>query len=522
MMSPTAKETAGTHWTTRSLHAWWVVLGLLVVVFSAFPIANMLLGYPTKDYGLWYQVGIAVRRGFDIYPRPETKRLFPFMYPPSAAAMLGVASYLGSVGSLLLLVAISSASWVASIVLSAWLVKRPGERVHPLLSIIPSLGVIVLVHNIYLLGQPNLLLLALLLGSFACLRRGWRASAGALVATAAAIKAFPIMVLGYFLYRREWIASASTVLALAAWLLVAPLLFRTPAQTVDDLVVWSQGMLFTYNTNGIAQRPFRSYSYKNQSIMAIAHRFLRDVPADGESVLSARAKLAGAGGPPVVDPSTDLLTFLKPHSGALARAAQELSDPRLNSHAAAGPRWDDALEGAGPALRAAWRVNVADLGFRSVTLATLAAMAVICLFVLAVLPPRRMLDDDTRALEFAIVTIMTTIFSPLSFNYAYVWMLFPTTLGLRIALDAPPSDRRRALKRGWIAAVLLIPALAVPMPKLAQAYGNLFVPAVILLVGLGLVLRARWKAIPPPTGLHAPHHARARKAHAPAIAGDQA
>jgi hypothetical protein len=47
-------------------------------------------------------------------------------------------------------------------------------------------------------------------------------------------------------------------------------------------------MLFTYNAKGIAQRPFRSYSYKNQSIMALTHRFLRDVPADGEKVLSRR------------------------------------------------------------------------------------------------------------------------------------------------------------------------------------------------------------------------------------------
>ena len=121
---------------------------------------------------------------------------------------------------------------------------------------------------------------------------GGRFGAGALVATAAAIKAFPILVLGYLIYRRMWTASAATVAVLAAWLLIAPLPFRTPAQAVDDLVVWSQGMLFTYNTHGIAQRPFRSYSYKNQSIMALSHRLLRDVPADGESVLSRRARAA--------------------------------------------------------------------------------------------------------------------------------------------------------------------------------------------------------------------------------------
>ena len=169
------------------------------------------------------------------------------------------------------------------------------SRRHPLVLIVPSLSVIVLIHNTYLLGQPNLMLLALVLGAFACLRLGREISAGALVATAAAIKAFPLLILGYLVYRRMWRATASTVVALAAWLLIAPLPFRTPAQTVDDLVVWSEGMLFTYNTHGIAQRPLRSYSYKNQSIMAVMHRLLRDVPADGESVLSRRMRPAELG-----------------------------------------------------------------------------------------------------------------------------------------------------------------------------------------------------------------------------------
>ena len=85
---------------------------------------------------------------------------------------------------------------------------------------------------------------------------GTAEGAGALLATAAAIKAFPILALGYLIYRRMWTASVATVAVLAAWLLLAPLPFRTPAQAVDDLVVWSQGMLLKYNTHGIAQHPF--------------------------------------------------------------------------------------------------------------------------------------------------------------------------------------------------------------------------------------------------------------------------
>ena len=343
---------------------WWIALGAAMLVFSAFPIANLVFGYSTKDYGLWYQVGLGIRQGFDIYPRPESRRLFPFMYPPSAAAMLAWVSMLGRTGSLLALVIVNSAAWLASIALSVYLAVKPGTRRHPLVVIVPSLSIIVLVHNIYLLGQPNLLLLALILGAFACLRRGQSVAAGALVATAAAIKAFPIMALGYLIYRRMWVASIATVAVLAAWLLIAPLPFRTPAQAVDDIVVWSRGMLFTYDSNGIAQRPFRSYSYKNQSIMALAHRLLRDVPADGEAVLSRHAKESQAGTRPSkgiapIDPSTDLLTYLKPHAD---NSPAEISS-RTTASADAGraiagvanagkgstenpSRWDDVLPGA--------------------------------------------------------------------------------------------------------------------------------------------------------------------------------
>ena len=298
----------------RLERAWWPVLIVTMVVFSAIPMVNLAWEMPTKDYGLWYQVGLAEWQGLDVYPRPETGRLFPFMYPPSAAAMLGMLRPMGPAGMMITLVAVNSASWIACILLSAWLAAGPGGRRHPLVLIVPTLSVIVLIHNIYLLGQPNLMLLALVLGAFACLRLGRGVAAGALVATAAAIKAFPILVLGYLVYRRMWKATIATVAVLAAWLLIAPLPFRTPAQAVNDVSVWTRGMLFTYNTHGIAQRPLRSYSYKNQSIMAVMHRLLRDFPADGEDVLSGRSRLA----PGAVRPTKGLAPWIRPPTCSLS------------------------------------------------------------------------------------------------------------------------------------------------------------------------------------------------------------
>lgn len=486
----------------RIERGWWIVLFATMLIFSALPISNFFLGLSTKDYGLWYQVGLAVRQGVDIYPRPETGRLFPFMYPPSAAAMLAFVSFLGPVGSLVLLVLVNSAAWLACIWLSIWLAGGSGDgrRRHPLTVIVPSLSVIVLIYNIYLLGQPNLLLLALLLGAFACLRLKHQVGAGTLVATAAAIKAFPILVLAYLVYRRMWVASATTVAVLAGWLLIAPLPFRSPDRVIDDLTVWSQGMVFTYNSYGIAQRPFRSYSYKNQSIMAMAHRLLRDVPADGELILSRKAKAARTGPrpdkglAPPPDASTNLVAVLNTRvTTPISPPKPPLDTTRATTGAGSAyesPRWDEIVQAAEPALRSAWRINLVNLNFRTVTLITVAAILAICLYVAAVLPPRNNRTAETDALEFALVTLLTTIFSPLSFNYAYVWLFYPTTLGLHHVFSDPPGTRRHALKVAWISAVLLIPAFAIPFPLTAQAYGNLFIPALLLVFGLGALLTA--------------------------------
>ena len=145
--------------------------------------------------------------------------------------------------------------------------------------------------------------------------------------------------------------------------------------------------------------------------------------------------------------------------------------------------------GCRTALRNAWRVNFLDLGFRSVTAVTLAAHRGLVRVRLAVLPPRNRRTRETDALEYAIVILLTVMFSPLSFNYAYVWLIYPMTLGLHLVMSEPPGAPGHRYKVAWIAAVFLIPALALPMPVLAQAYGNLFVPALLLLFGLGAMLR---------------------------------
>ena len=182
--------------------------------------------------------------------------------------------------------------------------------------------------------------------------------------------------------------------------------------------------------------------------MALAHRFLRDVPADGEKVLSQHVAEQLKG---------------QPVRGMLADGSIDL--PAMLTAPVEGPRWDSRLEDAEPALRRAWRVNFASLDFRTVTVITLAAMLGLSLVAVAAFPPRPARTPRTDALEFALVTLLIVMFSPLSFNYAYVWLIYPLTVALHGVQTDPARGPWRKVELAWIVAVFSIPSLAVFMPS---------------------------------------------------------
>lgn len=255
------------------------LFGLLLVVFAAFSIANALIaGKSIKDYQLWFETGQHVLRGEAIYPPAFHK--FPFMYPPTAALFLAPVSLLGQTGVVIALVLVNAAAWTVSIMLAVRLATGDWKRGHLLLYAIPSAIVAVYAWSNFHLGQPTLLLLALLLGGFALLQQKRSISAGALFAIAAAIKAFPFVAIVYLIYRRYWIAAASMLVTLVFLLLILPAPFRGWSQAHADLQRWTEGMLLKYDDSGVAQRPGRSNSWKNQSIFGVANRLLRHVDYD--------------------------------------------------------------------------------------------------------------------------------------------------------------------------------------------------------------------------------------------------
>src|SRR5438067_5978244 len=249
-------------------------------VFSVLPLLHYFRGGHLFDYKLWYDTGKQVLAGDEIYFFRSGK--YDFMYPLPCALFLGGASLLGQGGLIFLLVAINSVAWFCSAKLSATLATGDRRITNPWVYVVPSLLVIVYIWSTYQLGQPNLVLLALMLCAFVALRVEREIIAGSLIAVAAAIKAFPVIAIVYLLYRRYWTAAASLVLALVLLLLILPAPFRGFERAWRDLEKWSAGML-KYSEAGVGQRPKRSYTWKNQSLVGVSNRLLRRVDADAGS-----------------------------------------------------------------------------------------------------------------------------------------------------------------------------------------------------------------------------------------------
>ena len=249
-------------------------------VFSVLPLLRYLRGHSIFDYELWYATGKHVLAGDEVFFFRAGK--YDFMYPPPCALFLAGASLFGQGGLIFLLVAINSVAWFYSATLSSVLATGGRGTTNRWLYLVPSLLVIAYIWSSYHLGQPNLVLLALMLGAFVALRAKREIVAGILIAVAAAIKAFPVLAVIYLVYRRYWKAAVSLAAALVFLVLILPAPFRGFERAWHDLEKWSAGML-KYSEVTVGQRPMRSYTWKNQSLIGVSNRLLRHVDADAAS-----------------------------------------------------------------------------------------------------------------------------------------------------------------------------------------------------------------------------------------------
>src|SRR2546421_3749609 len=176
---------------TGSERIWRILLwlfGVILLVLVVVPVWHSVRGHSTKDYWVWYQTGQTVLQGGEIYPDPRWNK-FPFMYPPPCALFLAPVAALGQTGLVIVLALVNTAAWICAILFSIRLATGEWRRAHVLVYLAPSFIVGAYVWGNFLLGQPSLVLLALMLGAFIALQRRFHWLAGGVVALAAAIKA---------------------------------------------------------------------------------------------------------------------------------------------------------------------------------------------------------------------------------------------------------------------------------------------------------------------------------------------
>ena len=277
-----AAEVPGRRWRTpplgpRTLTILFVVANVILVALPLVP--QLFLHGKGKDYPLWYGVGRQVLTGGPLYH--ETGHGFGFLYPPVAAVLLAPFSLFGRAFSILCIGLVNVASWWAAAKLSDRLAGVPGPKAWWVVAL-PSVIALPFVWDMYDLGQPNLMLLAIELAGLALLaaRREW--AAGAMFAAAAALKAFPLAVFPYLLWRRRWKAAASMAVFTAVFLLIVPAPFRGLERNYVEVKTWANAMVFSANEKGFGQRPEQNWGWKNNSLIAVVHRYTRPINAEAE------------------------------------------------------------------------------------------------------------------------------------------------------------------------------------------------------------------------------------------------
>ena len=229
----------------------------------------------TKDYPLWYWAGQQVLHGKDLYPGVPNAH-FDFIYPPLSAILLAIPSYFGKIPLYLCLSVLNAGAWWMTTQLSNAMTGS-GKVPEPWLAALPAIVTISFVFDMFDLGQPNLILLAMMLLGFWLLQHGRPWASGGLFALATAIKVFPLAVFPYLLWRRQWASAASMVVFLGIFLFVVPAPIRGFQHNVSELKTWYQGMVGSSSEQGFGQRGEQNWSWVNQSIIAMTHRLTRPV-----------------------------------------------------------------------------------------------------------------------------------------------------------------------------------------------------------------------------------------------------
>jgi hypothetical protein len=251
------------------------------IILCADPlIPQLFLHGKGKDYPLWWEVGHRVLTGGALYGK-NAQGGFAFLYPPFAAVLLAPFAVFGRAFTIACICAVNAASWWAAVKLSDRLTAIPGDKPWWVVAL-PSVICLPFIWDMYDLGQPNLMLLAMVLAGLWLMRDRREWAAGGMFAAAAALKAFPVAILPYLIWRRRWRAAVSMAVGVVVFLLIVPAPLRGFERNLAEVKTWASGMVLSANEKGFGQRPEQNWGWKNNSLIAVIHRYVRPINAEAE------------------------------------------------------------------------------------------------------------------------------------------------------------------------------------------------------------------------------------------------
>jgi len=290
-MSPQA-ETAQSSSGRPSHLAARVAVGVLIALVTAVMVGKYL-HHDTKDVPVWYDVGGRVLN------KQTLVGLTSYRYPPTFAVLISPLCALPFAAFFFVWYAINVGLFFVAIRQTAhltcssrgtfrpeqtagWASFRPEaealERCVPWP--VAAICAVYAIDNLFL-GQTNLLVMVLLYGSFLYLLRRREWAAGVPLGLSIAVKVFTAPMIAYLLYRRRWRAALSTVLSSLFFLLLFPAPFRGLDRNLAEVGDWGKRVVAPYLSKGKAgDWGQHALDLGNQSVQAVAHRYLRRVDAN--------------------------------------------------------------------------------------------------------------------------------------------------------------------------------------------------------------------------------------------------
>jgi len=367
-----------------------LVSGVLVVLLTAY-MAGKYVHHDFKDAEVWYDAGRRVLEGRTLANLPH------YRYPPTFAVLVAPLCALGFAPFYFAWYLINLWLFGVSGALARGICRPSAQHVPRRYRWLPMLLVAAFAIDNLILGQTNILIMALVYLTFRddLRNRQWRA--GIPLGAAIAIKAFPAPLLAYFLFRLRLRLVASALLSCAFFLLLVPAPVRGFQRNLREVSDWGQRVAMPYLSRGQAgDWGQHALDFGNQSLPGVVRRYLTRVDAQ-----------------------------------VMARESAPIY------------------------------VNVADLSSRETNLVVLGLFAILGFGFVAACGLRRPRSQVELAGEYALATVLLLLVSALSWTYFFVMLLLPVIVALRLLEDGKPLTRLsvwglRVALWGLVAATILL------------------------------------------------------------------